>query len=133
MLIRDTSPSMFGQESPETPIIGDRIFCQNTLTKVNYTSTIDSDRPGFLNVIPSNVWDFEHVMTGEGIEVMGVTIGQKARNYSDTVANARILREEKTAEANCNVARTLRRTPKGAENDNFEETEGLLYTPGIAD
>lgn len=67
------------------------------------------------------------------MEVMGVTIGQTARDYADTVDNARILRAEKTTEANCKEARTLRRALKAAENDKFEETEGLLYAPGIAD
>jgi len=43
------------------------------------------------------------------------------------------LRAEKTAKANCKEARTLRRAVKAAENDNFEETEGLLYASGIAD
>lgn len=67
------------------------------------------------------------------MEVMGVTIGQTARDYANIVDNARILRAEKTAKANCKEARTLRRAVKAAENDNFEETEGLLYAPGIAD
>ncbi|GFS78433.1 uncharacterized protein TNCV_3146961 [Trichonephila clavipes] len=67
------------------------------------------------------------------MEVMGVTIGQTARDYADTVDNAHILRTEKTAEANCKEARTLRMALKAAENDNLEETEGLLYAPGIVD
>ncbi|KAL3285030.1 hypothetical protein HHI36_019157 [Cryptolaemus montrouzieri] len=64
---------------------------------------------------------------------MGVTIGQTARNYADNVDKARILRAENTAKANCKEARTLRRDLKAAENDNFEETEGLLYAPVITD
>ncbi|GFX44781.1 hypothetical protein TNCV_1826431 [Trichonephila clavipes] len=60
------------------------------------------------------------------MEVMDVTICQTARDYVDTVDYARILRAEKTAEANCKEARTLRRDLKAAENDNFEETEGFL-------
>ncbi|GFS42088.1 uncharacterized protein TNIN_49981 [Trichonephila inaurata madagascariensis] len=46
------------------------------------------------------------------IEVMGVTIDQTARDYADTVDNARILEAEKTAQANCKEARILRRAPK---------------------
>ncbi|GFR28660.1 hypothetical protein TNCT_598441 [Trichonephila clavata] len=67
------------------------------------------------------------------IQVMGVTIRQKSKDYANTVDNARILRVEKTAEATCKEARALHRALKTAENENFEETEGLLYTPGIAD
>lgn len=46
------------------------------------------------------------------MEVIGVTIGQTARDYADTVDNARILRAEKTVEANCKEARTSRRALK---------------------
>ncbi|GFS88834.1 uncharacterized protein TNCV_1000441 [Trichonephila clavipes] len=60
---------------------------------------------------------------------MGVTKGQTARDYLDTIDSARFLRAEKTAEANCKEAITLRRALKAAEKDNFEETEGLLYAP----
>lgn len=67
------------------------------------------------------------------MEVMGVTIGQSARDYADSVDNARIMRAEKTAKANSKEARIFRRALKASENNNFEETEGLLYAPGIAD
>ncbi|GFR27858.1 hypothetical protein TNCT_180331 [Trichonephila clavata] len=67
------------------------------------------------------------------MEVMGVTIGQTAWDYDDTVDNARILKAEKPAEGNCKEVRTLRRALKATANDNFEETEGLLYAPSIAD
>ncbi|GFQ66257.1 uncharacterized protein TNCT_423171 [Trichonephila clavata] len=101
------------------------------------------------------VWNFapKHTFTGKNIleiatytadcifnrgvlpvlKVMGVTISQTARDNADTVDNARILRAEKTAEANCKEHRTLRRAFKAHENDNFKETEGMLYVPGIAD
>ncbi|GFY51415.1 uncharacterized protein TNIN_254611 [Trichonephila inaurata madagascariensis] len=55
------------------------------------------------------------------------------RHYADTVDNARILRAEKTVEANCKEIRTLRRALKTVENDNFVETDELLYATGIAD
>ncbi|GFX33921.1 hypothetical protein TNCV_911251 [Trichonephila clavipes] len=57
--------------------------------------------------------------------VIGITIGQTARDCADTIDNARILRAEKTPEATCKEARTLRRALNAAEN-NFEETERLL-------
>ncbi|GFY13331.1 hypothetical protein TNCV_2335951 [Trichonephila clavipes] len=66
------------------------------------------------------------------MEVTGVTIGQTARDYADTVDTARIWRAEKTAEAHCKAARTLFRALKAAENDNFGETEGLFCDLGIA-
>lgn len=67
------------------------------------------------------------------METMGVTLGQTARGYSDTVDNARILKANKSAEINSKEARTLRRALRAAEDDNFDEAEGLLYGPGIAD
>ncbi|GFW74177.1 hypothetical protein TNCV_4177211 [Trichonephila clavipes] len=57
------------------------------------------------------------------MEVMGFTKGPTDKDYDDTIDNARILRAEKTTEAN----RTWRRALKAAENDKFEETEGLLH------
>jgi len=39
---------------------------------------------------------------------------------------------ERTAATNSKEARIFRRAMKAAENDLFEETEGLLYAPGIA-
>ncbi|GFY36197.1 hypothetical protein TNCV_4845691 [Trichonephila clavipes] len=50
------------------------------------------------------------------MEVMGVTIGQTATDYADTVDNARILRVEKIAEANYKEAGTLHKALKVAEN-----------------
>ncbi|GFY56554.1 hypothetical protein TNIN_293361 [Trichonephila inaurata madagascariensis] len=65
------------------------------------------------------------------MNVMGVTIGQTAREYADIVDNAQILSVEKTVGGNCKDTR-MRRSLKDNEIDNFEETEGLLYAPGIA-
>ncbi|GFQ80742.1 hypothetical protein TNCT_406341 [Trichonephila clavata] len=67
------------------------------------------------------------------IEVMGVTIGQTARDCADTVDNTRILRAEANCkelglEANCKEARTLHRALKAADNYNFEEMGGLHQT-----
>ena len=67
------------------------------------------------------------------METVGVTIGQTARNYSDVVDNARILKANKNAEINSKEARTVRRALRAAADENFDETEGLLYGPGIAD
>ncbi|GFY67817.1 hypothetical protein TNIN_90141 [Trichonephila inaurata madagascariensis] len=63
--------------------------------------------------------------------VMDVTINQTA--YADSVDNARILRAERTAEANCKEAKTVHRAFKAAKNNDVKETEGLLYAPLIAD
>ncbi|GFQ93962.1 uncharacterized protein TNCT_117201 [Trichonephila clavata] len=49
---------------------------------------------------------------------MSVTIGQTAKDYADTVDNARILRAEETTETNCKEARTLRTALKDAENEH---------------
>ena len=48
------------------------------------------------------------------METMGVTIGSTARNYSDVVDNARILKANKNAEINSKEARTVRRALRAA-------------------
>ncbi|GFY20917.1 hypothetical protein TNCV_3989611, partial [Trichonephila clavipes] len=53
------------------------------------------------------------------MEIVGVTRGQTAR---DTVDKTRILRAEKSAEANCKEAAILHSALKADEN-NFEEAE----------
>jgi len=62
---------------------------------------------------------------------MGMQLGQTARDFADTYDAARISDAERTAAINSKEARILRRAMKAAENDFFEETERLLYAPGI--
>ncbi|KYN06784.1 hypothetical protein ALC62_02265 [Cyphomyrmex costatus] len=66
------------------------------------------------------------------METMGVTIGPHARAYAN-MYDSRISTTEKNAVFTSKEARIARRSQKVAQNDNYEETEGLLYAPGIAD
>ena len=43
------------------------------------------------------------------------------------------MREEKETPDALKMVRSSRRAEKLAENDTYEETEGLLYAPSIAD
>ncbi|KYN11371.1 hypothetical protein ALC57_16474 [Trachymyrmex cornetzi] len=67
------------------------------------------------------------------METMGVTIGPHARAYANMYNNSRISTAEKNAAFTSKEARIARRSQKVAQNDDYEETEGLLYAPGIAD
>ncbi|XP_043471610.1 uncharacterized protein LOC122504522 [Leptopilina heterotoma] len=67
------------------------------------------------------------------MEVMGVQIGTNGMNYAKKYNELRIRRAEKKASETSKQARSSRRADRVAENDAYEETEGLLYAPGIAD
>ncbi|GFY72626.1 uncharacterized protein TNIN_434311 [Trichonephila inaurata madagascariensis] len=99
----------------------------------NFTSKHTFTGKNVLEIAQASLFNEDFLPVLKVIEVMGVIIGQTTRDYADTVDNARILRAKKTAEACCKEARTLRGVLKASENDNFEESEGLLYAPGIAD
>ena len=67
------------------------------------------------------------------MKAMGVQVGPKSMAYAQTYNDYRIIRAEKGTSDASQLARSSRRAEKWAENDVFEETEGLLYAPGIAD
>ena len=67
------------------------------------------------------------------IEVMDVQVGPKSITYAQRYSNHRIMRAEKETSDALKLARSSRRAEKLAENDVYEETEGLLYARGIAD
>ena len=67
------------------------------------------------------------------MEVMGVQVGPKSMGYAQTYNDHRIIKAEKETSDASKLARSSCRAEKLAENDVFEETEGLLYAPGIAD
>lgn len=67
------------------------------------------------------------------LSVMGVTIGPQAKAYADNRDNERIVRSERRSSAASKEARTAAREQKFADQTIYEEEEGTLYGPGIAD
>ncbi|KYN02057.1 hypothetical protein ALC62_07126 [Cyphomyrmex costatus] len=67
------------------------------------------------------------------METIGVTIGPKGMAYAQIYKDCRIQNAEKSTSDAAKLARSSRRSEKVAENEVFEETEGLLYSPSIAD
>ena len=67
------------------------------------------------------------------MEVMGVQDGPKSMAYAQTYNDHRIIRAEKETSDASKLARSSCRAEKLAANDVFDETEGLLYAPGISD
>ena len=67
------------------------------------------------------------------MDVIGVEIGPRAVVYAELYNTRRIKRAEKATSEVSKASRISRREEKVAENDAYEETEGLLYIPGIDD
>ena len=67
------------------------------------------------------------------MESMGVQVSPKSMGYAQTYNEHRIIRAEKETSGALKLARPSHTAEKLAENDVFEETEGFLYAPGIAD
>lgn len=60
-------------------------------------------------------------------------IGPSAADFASKYKNARITQANRRASLDRKEARTARRTEQSIEHDLFEEAEGILYGPGIAD
>jgi len=67
------------------------------------------------------------------MEIMGAQIGRNAIAYAKDYDDHRITHAEHSTSEAAKVARASRRSEKVIENDAYEETEGLLYAPGVAD
>ena len=67
------------------------------------------------------------------MEVMGVTIGNEAKNFAQIRDDRRIAIAEKFTTDTSKKERIKRKEARLAENDAYEEADGLLYGPGIAD
>lgn len=65
------------------------------------------------------------------METMGITIGPHAITYARRCNSLRLAKAKKDTANASKEARSSRRSEKIAENDAYEETEGLLYAPGI--
>lgn len=66
-------------------------------------------------------------------EIMGITIGPVTRSFAEKRDNYRIKIAEKRHTEASKEARIVRRNLNIAENEFYEEEEGVLYGPGIAD
>ncbi|XP_048511178.1 uncharacterized protein LOC125500959 [Athalia rosae] len=67
------------------------------------------------------------------METMGCTIGPIAADFAAKHKAERIKTADRRSSLDSKEARTARRTEISAENEEFEEAEGVLYGPGIAD
>ena len=65
------------------------------------------------------------------MEDMGVEIGPRAIAYAELYNTRRIESAKKATSEASKASRISRRGEKVAENDAYEETERLLYAPGI--
>lgn len=67
------------------------------------------------------------------MNLLDVTIGQQCKMFADAVDDNRQARAAERHSAASKEARIARRVEEQAKNGFFEESEGLLYGPGIAD
>lgn len=66
-------------------------------------------------------------------ETMEIVVGPIAKKYADKRDSERIMQAEKRHEKASKEARTARREAQAALQELYEEEEGVLYGPGIAD
>ncbi|XP_029169169.1 uncharacterized protein LOC114939099 [Nylanderia fulva] len=67
------------------------------------------------------------------MQLLDIIIGQRCKNFADAVDAERITRENRRASVSTKETRTARRLETLNQNEFFEEEEGLLYGPGIAE
>ncbi|XP_039304885.1 uncharacterized protein LOC120359029 [Solenopsis invicta] len=67
------------------------------------------------------------------MSIMGITIGPNAHNFACTRDQQRITDAERRSTYQSVEERTARKNERLQDQINFEEAEGLLYGPGIAD
>lgn len=67
------------------------------------------------------------------LEIMGVKIGPNTKRYATISDEERIQQADRCTQYESREKRMARKKEKLAEQDEFEEIEGLLYGPGIAE
>jgi len=67
------------------------------------------------------------------MQLLNLNIGQQCKMFADNIDAQRIERENRRQSFSSKEARTARRFEQMHQNEFFEEAEGLLYGPGIAD
>jgi len=64
---------------------------------------------------------------------LNIVIGEQSKGFADNDDKRRIEQQERRSLDATKEARTFRQQQKTAQLEQFEEEEGLLYGPGIAD
>ncbi|EZA50492.1 hypothetical protein X777_10685 [Ooceraea biroi] len=64
---------------------------------------------------------------------IGIVIGEQARIFANAKNEHRLERSSRRSLEATKEARTARRSEQMHLNDFFEEEEGILYGPGVAD
>jgi len=64
---------------------------------------------------------------------MNIIIGQQAKSFADAYDEHRVERQERRSLTSTKEARTARKEEQTAQLRAFQEEEGPLYGPGIAD
>ncbi|XP_046588571.1 uncharacterized protein LOC124293108 [Neodiprion lecontei] len=67
------------------------------------------------------------------MNALDIVVGTNCRVFAETSDEARIVRQNRLSLSETKEARTARKKQLAVENQLFEEEEGLLYAPGIAD
>lgn len=67
------------------------------------------------------------------MELLEIKLGEQCRFFANSYDAQRLRRQERRSLSNTREARMLRKQEQLANNELFEEVEGLLYAPGIAD
>ncbi|CAB3229648.1 unnamed protein product [Arctia plantaginis] len=67
------------------------------------------------------------------MQLLDLKIGQQCNNFAKGVDKERVTRQHRRDSFSSKEARTARRLEHQGENQFFEESEGQLYGPGIAD
>jgi len=67
------------------------------------------------------------------MQVMGITIGPYVKSAADARDNERVRKAEAAHSAASKEHRLTLRQERTAQNEFYEQEEGVLYGPGIAD
>ena len=67
------------------------------------------------------------------IELLDLRIGQQCKAFVDQADKQRVERADQRYSTSTKEARSVKREARAAENEFYEEAEGILYGPGIAD
>ena len=66
------------------------------------------------------------------MQLLEINIGQQCKVFADNYDAQRVMREERRGQSRTKEARAARRLELIEQNQFYEEAEGLLYGPGIA-
>ncbi|XP_058791035.1 uncharacterized protein LOC131664163 [Phymastichus coffea] len=64
---------------------------------------------------------------------LNIIVGQQCKNFADAADAERVIRENRRTSLSSKEARTARKLDTLSQNEFFEEEEGSMYGPGIAD